>query len=110
MPHAELKFSDNLKLDAISLLRAIEATIQRHDAGSGECKGRAYPAADFHHTHCLLDVSMLTKPHRDDAFTQSLLADLKADMERHLSQPCHLSLGIHYSGENYITTKHTPQV
>jgi hypothetical protein len=108
MPHVDLKFSSDLNFDATALLRAVEQTIQRHDAGSGECKGRAYPAAHFNHTHCLLELSMLTKPHRDSAFTQSLLADLKAEMERHLNQPCHLSLGIQYSDENYITTKHTP--
>ena len=110
MPHADLKFSNDLDFDTVSLLRTIEATIQRHDAGSGECKGRAYPAAQFNHTHCLLDVSMLTKPHRDSAFTQSLLAHLRADMEHHLNQPCYLPLRIHYSDENYITTKHTPSV
>tara|TARA_R110002096_G_scaffold414611_1_gene615780 strand:- start:13496 stop:13831 length:336 start_codon:yes stop_codon:yes gene_type:complete len=108
MPHADLKFSNDLNLDAVALLRAIEQIIQQHDAGSGECKGRAHPATHFNHTHCLLDISMLTKPHRDSKFTQSLLNDLKSEMERHLAQPCHLSLGIHYSDDNYITSKHEP--
>ncbi len=108
MPHAELKFSDDLTFDAVSLLQAVEATIQRHDAGSGACKGRAYPARTFHHTHCMLDVSMLSKPHRDADFTQRLLADLKAEMERHLTQGCALSLGIRYSDAYYITGQHNP--
>jgi len=44
MPHAELKYSIDLDLDAEALLRCVEQVILRHDANSGECKGRAYPA------------------------------------------------------------------
>lgn len=110
MPHAELKYSSDLDLDATALLREIEETILRHDAGAGECKGRAYPSAIHHHTHLLLDVSMLTKSHRDDAFTKALLADLEISLRKHLMQPCFLSFGIRYSDENYITTSHQPTV
>ena len=110
MPHAELKYSNDLTFDAKAALLGIERVIQDHDAGSGECKGRAYPARDFHHTHCLLEVSMLTKSHRTPAFTQTLLADLKAELQRHLNVQCFVSLGIKYSDENYITTEHVPFV
>lgn len=108
MPHAELKYSSDLTLNAPALLRGIEQVIQRHDAGSGECKGRAYPTDIYHHSHCLLHVSMLTKAHRDNTFTQALLEDLKAEMKKHLRQKCFLSLGIAYSDDNYITTDHQP--
>ena len=108
MPHAELKFSSDLDLDAAALLREIEEIILRHDAGAGECKGRAYPTDIHHHTHLLLEVSMLTKPHRDDAFTKALLSDLEASLRAHLTQPCFLSYGIRYSDENYVTTSHPP--
>ena len=109
MPHAELKYSSDLTLDAEALLKGIERIIHLHDANSGECKGRAYPTDIFHHTHCLLNVSMLTKPHRGAAFTKALLDDLKAEMGKHISQKCYLSLGIDYSDENYITAQHVPE-
>lgn len=109
MPHAELKYSSDLNLDAEALLRDVERIILAHDAGSGKCKGRAYPADNFNHSHCLLNVSMLSKTHRDSVFTKALLRDLEAEMSRHLHQICFLSLGIQYSDENYITTEHVPQ-
>lgn len=108
MPHAELKYSSDLTLDAEPLLRAIEQVILQHDPNSGECKGRAYPAEIYHHSHCLLNVSMLSKPHRGTAFTKALLGDLEVQLRSHLNQACFLSLGIQYSDEAYVTTKHTP--
>lgn len=109
LPHAELKYSSDLELDVQSLLRSVEQVILRHDSGSGACKGRAYPADIHHHSHCWLNVSMLTKPHRDSTFTKALLRDLEAEMGRHLRQKCFLSLGIQYSDENYATTEYVPQ-
>jgi hypothetical protein len=109
MPHAELKYSIDLDLDAVALLRCVEQIILRHDANSGECKGRAYPADEYHHSHCLLNVSMLSKSHRDKAFTNALLLDLEAELCRHLRKQCFLSLGIQYSDNNYITTAYVPE-
>ncbi len=108
MPHAELKYSADLALDAEIILQKVETVILRHDGHSGECKGRAYPADRFHHSHCLLNVSMLTKPHRDKTFTKALLADLEAELAAHLPKRCFVSLGIQYSDENYVTTEHVP--
>lgn len=108
MPHAGLKYSTDLEIDAKAVLQAVELVIQRHDAGSGMCKGRAYPAEIFHHTHCILNVSMLTKPHRDAAFTHALLDDLTSELGRHITQKCALSVGIQYSGAAYYTGEHDP--
>tara|TARA_R110002094_G_scaffold2426_4_gene10000 strand:+ start:1300 stop:1641 length:342 start_codon:yes stop_codon:yes gene_type:complete len=109
MPHAELKFSSDLNMDVDALLRKVERIILSHDKGSGECKGRAYPTDIFHHSHCLLEISMLPKTHRNPAFTKALLRDLETELRRHLDQRCFLSLGIRYSDENYVTTEHVPQ-
>lgn len=79
MPHAELKYTSDLGLDAESLLRGVERIILSHDAGSGECRGRAYSADIFHHSHCLLEISMLAKPHRDAAFVRARREDLEED-------------------------------
>ncbi|MBD3664697.1 hypothetical protein [Sulfitobacter aestuariivivens] len=106
MPHAEIRYSNDLLLDATSILRRVEEVIQSHDAGSGECKGRAYPAAEFHHTHVLIQVSMLPKPHRDDAFLSALLNDLETQIKALLPGPCLFSLGITFSGAHYVTNHH----
>lgn len=78
MPHAGAKHSADLECDAEGLFRTIEETILKHDPASRKCKCRAYPAARYRHTHCLISVSMLTRPHRDAPFTQALMCDLEA--------------------------------
>ena len=106
MPHAELKYSSDLQIDASAVLAAIEAVIQRHDAGSGDCKGRAYPADQFHHTHLLVSLGLLQKPHRDAAFTKALMDDIEATVKSMIPQSCFFSLGLDYSSGAYVTNRH----
>ncbi|MFK7746502.1 MAG: hypothetical protein AB8B47_15720 [Roseobacter sp.] len=106
MPHAELKYSADLQIDAPALLAEIEATILRHDPQSGACKGRAYPAAKFHHTHLLVSLSLLEKPHRDAAFTTALMQELETVVKTQVQQPCYFSFGLDYSRGYYVTNSH----
>jgi hypothetical protein len=105
MPHAELKYSSDLNIDANAILQMIETTIQSHD-NAGACKGRAYPADQFNHTHLLVEISMLTKPHRDKAFTTALIADLEQAIKAQINQSCAFSLMLNYTGDTYITNMH----
>ncbi len=107
MPHAELKYSADLPIDAPAILQAIEETIQKHDAGSGSCKGRSYPALHFHHSHMLVEVALLTKPHRDQAFSDALMVDLESVVKSYIPVSCYFSLEISYSGDTYMTNMHT---
>ena len=106
MPHAELKYSGDLEIDAGAVLRRIEQVIQSHDAGSGACKGRAYPTEHFHHRHILVTLSLLTKPHRDEAFTRALMADVETAVKEMIPQSCFFSLELNYSGASYVTNLH----
>jgi hypothetical protein len=106
MPHAELKYSSDLNIDTHAILKIIEATIQSHDT-AGACKGRAYPTDQFNHTHFLVDISMLTKAHRDKAFTDALIADLEPAIKAQIHQPCAFSLKIDYTGDTYINNMHS---
>jgi len=108
MPHAELKYSSDLKIDAENILTLIEARINEHDPKAGACKGRAYPAAVFHRSHILVEISMVTKPHRDEAFTLALRDALEIAIKGCLTQRCYFSLGIRYSDVVYITTEFLP--
>jgi len=110
LPHAELKYSSDLTLDAPRLLRVIEETINLVDPGAGACKGRAYPSDEYHHTHLLVDVSMLTKPHRDAAFTVGIRNDLERAIKACLTERCYFSLAISYSDDIYITNEFVPDV
>lgn len=106
MPHAELKYSSDLEIDAATILAAIEAVILEHDTGAGACKGRAYPADQFRHSHIAVSVALLSKPHRDEAFSRALLADLESRIKAQLRQPCEFSLGLSYSTPFYVTHFH----
>ena len=107
MPHAELKYTDDLDIDAPAILAGVEAVIQAHDAGSGQCKGRAFPVSEFHHSHVILNVSVLRKAHRDDDFMNALLADLETTVKSMISQACAFSAELTFSGAYYITNQHT---
>jgi len=106
MPHADLKYSPDLSFDPQAMFTAIEQTILAHDSGSGDCKCRSYPAEASNHTHLLIEISMLTKPHRDEAFTRTLRDAIAAAVKHHLTQSCYISLAITYSGAMYLTDRH----
>ncbi len=106
MPHAEIKYSDDLEIDPYRILTRIEEIILQHDAGAGACKGRAYPASVSHHSHILIDVAMLYKPHRNRVFRTQLLAALEAGIKSEIPTPCAFSLGLRFSEEFYVTNMH----
>lgn len=108
MPHAELKYSDDLSLDTPAMLAEIEAIILRHDAGAGACKGRAYPTAEFHHSHVTIGISLLVKPHRDEVFSAALLKDLDQSIGAMIPTACEYSFGLQYSSPFYVTRRHMP--
>ncbi|WP_083100587.1 hypothetical protein [Pseudophaeobacter leonis] len=108
MPHAEIKYSNDLDLDAPAILAEIETIIQRHDAGAGACKGRAYPTGGYHHSHVTVSISLLEKPHRDAEFSNALLAELEQRVSAMILSPCAFSLGLQYSSPFYVTRQHTP--
>ncbi len=108
MPHAELRYSADLTFSMDRLSEAIEMTVLTHDPGAGETKCRAYPATQFHHTHMLVDVAMLPKPHRDKAFLEALRDDLERAIKAQLAQPCAFSLALRLNDEIYITNMHIP--
>lgn len=105
MPQADLKYSADLVLDAPALLAEVEAVILRHDGGAGACKGRAYPAAGFHHSHVLLEVGILDKPHRDQAFCAALLADLTALLDAALPTGTERAVALSFATAHYTTGK-----
>jgi hypothetical protein len=108
MPHAELKYSSDLTLDAAAVFEVIEATILEHDGASGACKCRAYPTDGFRHTHMIVSVSLLAKPNRNAAFTAALLADLETRIKAQVHQRCFFSVMVEYSPSSYITNLHDP--
>lgn len=106
MPHAEIKYSDNLEIDVQKAFSLIEDIINDFDSNTGECKCRAYPSPQFKYPHVLITIAMLTKPYRDEAFTAELMQALENGLKALLTQSCYFSLQIDYSLTSYITNMH----
>ena len=106
MPHVEIKYSDNLNIDTKNIFDDIESTINQFDSSAGVCKSRAYACHEYKHTHLLLTVDLLTKPHRDETFTNNLSEELQKVVKKYLTQSLYFSLDIKYSGPYYYTGVH----
>lgn len=106
MPHVEIKYTDNLDIDTDNIFNVIEDIITESDSGAGECKSRAYPCSQYKYPHMLVTVSLLTKPHRDDAFTHKLSDEIEQAIKRNLKQSLYFSLTIEYSPAYYSTNIH----
>ena len=106
MPHVEIKYSDNLDIDSNKIFDDVERIINEKDMSAGECKSRAYPCSQYKYSHMLVTLSLLTKPHRDDVFTQNLSVEIEKTIKLHLKQSLYLSLNIEYSLDYYTTNIH----
>ncbi len=106
MPHVEIKYSNNLKIDMHDLFDSIEKVINEKDRSAGECKSRAYPCLEYKYSHILVNISLLTKDHRDKVFTQDLSKRIEKIIKEHLKQSLYFSLNIEYSSSYYTTNTH----
>ncbi|PKG38039.1 hypothetical protein [Psychromonas sp. Urea-02u-13] len=106
MPHIEIKYSDNLDIDACKIFDELEKVINNMDMSAGECKSRAYPCAVYKYSHLLLTISLLTKPHRDNEFTQKLSLAIEQTIKKYLKQSLYFSMNIEYSIAHYTTNIH----
>jgi len=53
-------------------------------------------------------VSLLTQPHRDEAFSKALMTDVEELVKSYLSAPCYFSLSLQYSSPTYVTNRFEP--
>jgi hypothetical protein len=103
MPQADLSYSAALDLDPSAMLGQIEQVMHLHDATAGPCKGRAHPVGCTHHDHVSVQLRMLRKPHRDDAFMQTLLSALQTALTPGLPAPCVLSIELGFLSPHYAS-------
>ncbi len=103
MPQADLSYSAQLPIDPAALLSKIEDVIAAHDTTSGDCKGRAHALETTHHAHILLRLRMLNKPHRDDAFMQTLLSTLQTELRALIPAPCILGVELGFLEPHYAS-------
>lgn len=103
MPHVEIKYSSDLKLDLDSLFESIESTINQLDSSAGVCKSRAYPASIYKHSQVMVDIWLLEKPNRNEIFNEKLLQALQIAVRKYVPVSCYVSLQLSYRDKNYRT-------
>ncbi len=108
MPQLEVQYSGDLDIDAKDILVSVEAAIKDHDSGTGNVKGRALKADDFHHSGIMLTLSLAKRPNRDDAFMSELAAKLGDLLKSKISQPCNVSLTVQFLPQFHVSQEHNP--
>ncbi len=106
MPHIDITYSADLELPTGEMFGFVEDTINTLDPGAGVCKSRAWPCADYRHSHVAISIALLPKPHRDQAFLGHLLGELETGLKRLIPVSCYFSLGIDFSPGAYVTDIH----
>lgn len=106
MPHVEIKYSDNVDIETSHIFDVVEKVINDMDTSAGECKSRAYPCSQYKYPHILIVISLLTKPHRNQAFTHILSEKILEEIKKLFKQSLYFSLSIEYNSANYTTGIH----
>ncbi|QUS34802.1 hypothetical protein [Falsirhodobacter algicola] len=101
MPQADLYYTADQTLTDI--LPEIERTIAAFDAGAGTTKGRAHAVGHYHHSHVLLQLSMLPKAHRDAAYAADLGARLAEVIRPHVTAPSAVAVNIRFDLEHHTS-------
>lgn len=78
MPSLDVKYTADLDLDLQDIFKTFEDKIKAADAGTGACKARGYKAEDFQYSHVYIELALLTKELRDEAWTLKLEDELEA--------------------------------
>ena len=105
MPQVSLFYSNDISLEKKPLFKAIETTISQLDSGAGACKSRAYPCQEYQHSHILLEVLLMKKPHRDKAFMASCLKKIETAVSSYIPTGCYYSIAVDFLSEYYISKK-----
>jgi len=103
MPHLEIKYSADIQLNVEFLFDQIESAINQLDSSAGVCKSRAYAAQSYKHSHVMIEVWLLPKQHRNQAFTHALLKEIKDCVMRQITNGCYVSVQLYYRDTNYAT-------
>ncbi len=103
MPHLEIHLTKDIKVDLDVLFAAVETILNEFDQTAGVCKSRAYIAEYYKHSHVMINLYLLPKKHRDDAYSKNLLDHLKEYVRGYIPFDSYLSLQIYFRDEYYLT-------
>lgn len=105
MPQVELKYSDNLLIEADSIFSHIERALNEIDPTAKTCKSRALPVSQYLHSHVFLEVKLLRKPHRNPAFMKNCLEALESILKPFIPLNAYYSVSLEFLSDYYLTSQ-----
>ena len=110
MPHADIKFTTDLDIDAKTLMSDIEEIILQLDPNSGVCKGRVIRIDEYHHSHLNIELRMFASKERDVEFSNQLISRVDQKAKLLMKSAAHVTVKLEFSPVTYLTGFHDPKI
>ena len=110
MPHADIKCTSDLDIDAKTLMANIEKIILQLDPNSGVCKGRIIRIDEYHHSHLNIELRMFASKKRDIEFSNQLVSRVDQIAKSLMKSSGHVTVKLEFSPVTYLTGFHDPKI
>ena len=110
MPHADIKCTTDVDIDAKTLLSDIEEIILQLDPNSGVCKGRVIRIDEYHHSHLNIELRMFASKERDVEFSNQLISKVDQKAKLLMKSAAHVTVKLEFSPVTYLTGFHNPKL
>ena len=109
MPHADIKCTTDVDIDAKTLMLDIEEIILQLDPNSGVCKGRVIRIDEYHHSHLNIERRMFASKERDVEFSNQLISRVDQKAKLLMKSAAHVTVKLEFSPVTYLTGFHNPK-
>ena len=110
MPHADIKCTTDVDIDAKKLMSDIEEIILQLDPNSGVCKGRVIRIDEYHHSHLNIELRMFASKERDVDFSNQLISRVDQKAKLLMKSSAHVTVKLEFSPVTYLTGFHDPKI
>ena len=110
MPHADIKCTTDVDIDAKTLMLDIEQIILQLDPNSGVCQGRVIRIDEYHHSHLNIELRMFASKERDVEFSNQLISRVDQKAKLLMKSAAHVTVKLEFSPVTYLTGFHNPKL
>ena len=110
MPHADIKCTTDVDIDAKTLMLDIEEIIRQLDPNSGVCKGRFIWIDEYHHSQLNIELRMFAYKKRDVEFSNQLISRVDQKAKLLMKSAAHVTVKLEFSPVTYLTGFHNPKL
>ncbi len=109
MPHADIKYTNDLEMDVKILISNIEEIILHLDPSSGACKGRVIRIDEYHHPHLNIELRMFATKERNVEFSKQLISRVDQKAKSLMKSASYVTVKLEFSPVTYLTGFMIPQ-